>query len=258
MSVGSPRPRLTYQPSGMSRARRAAISSRLSGFSAGAVALMMSLLSSRRRVGAVDLNDAVHEDARCHDGFRNKLAELNEVARLHDGELGRHRHHRIEVPSRAAIGEIAPAISLPRLDERNVGMKRALHQIRAAAEFARLFALAELRADGGRRVEGGDPGGGRADTLGDGSLRHDLELDLAFLEHLFELGRRRARETADQFRDAACGKELRQHHRASARVVRHEGEVARALKEQAFEEFLRLTDDAEAAQKDYGAVLDAV
>src|SRR6266550_227024 len=144
MSVGRPRPRLTYQPSGMSRARRAAISWRPQGFIASVLALTVTAgprcsCLCRRRIGALHLDHAVHEDAWRHHAFRIELAQFYHMAHLRDGELGGHRHHRVEIAPRASIGEIAPAVGAPRLDQGDIGMQRAFHDIGPPVELAGLL-----------------------------------------------------------------------------------------------------------------------
>src|ERR1700675_216800 len=77
--VGMPMPRLTNQPSGMSRAMRAAMPSRSSGFMVGG--------SLHRNV-----QHALHEDSGGVDVFRLDGSEFNDVRSLHDGGFGSHGH----------------------------------------------------------------------------------------------------------------------------------------------------------------------
>src|SRR6185295_16332872 len=68
-SVGIPMPRLTNQPSGMSRAHHAAMPLRSSGVNA------IEVLSERH------VQHAVHENARRHDDLRRQLAKRDDIAR---------------------------------------------------------------------------------------------------------------------------------------------------------------------------------
>src|SRR5579864_5449206 len=95
---------------------------------------------------AVDLNHPVHENARRHDGFRIEFAKFYEVPRLHDGEICCHRHYRIKVPSCSPVGEIAPAVGAPSLDERHIGPQCPFHDVSTAIEIARFLAFGEFGA----------------------------------------------------------------------------------------------------------------
>src|SRR5208282_1757431 len=98
-----PMPRLTYQPSGMSCAARAAMASRDHGLQAAkvfatALACTFTLASSRHRRFAIGhVHDAIDENPGGTDFLRVERAKLNNVLRLGDGQLRRHRHHRIEI-----------------------------------------------------------------------------------------------------------------------------------------------------------------
>src|SRR4051812_48456546 len=123
--VGMPMPRLTYQPSGMSRASRWAIWPRLSGVIVATVSVMPALLKAGRiTVGHVQ--NPVHEDAGRHNLLRVERAELDQMLGLYHGGLGGHRHHGIEVATALPEREVAPAVGLPRLHQRDVAGQRAL------------------------------------------------------------------------------------------------------------------------------------
>ncbi len=64
------------------------------------------------------------------------------------------RHDRIEIPAGRPIGQIAPAVRFPGLDQRHVAAERFLEQIFAAGDLALLLAGGELGADGGRGEKG--------------------------------------------------------------------------------------------------------
>src|SRR5690606_20984587 len=98
---------------------------------------------------------------------------------LDDGALRGHRHDGVKVPRRAPEDQVAGRVCLVRADERVVGEQRGLEEVRAAAEVARLAALGEASADGGRGVERWDARAPGADALGEAALRDELRLDLA-------------------------------------------------------------------------------
>src|SRR5450631_271896 len=115
--VGKPMPRLTNAPSGMSRATRAAIWSRVYRFMA--VSSCRGLWR-RQRVRDIDLYHALDEDARRDDVFRIQCAERHDLAYLDDRALRRRRHDGPEVARRLAIDQIAPAVAQLRLDQGEV------------------------------------------------------------------------------------------------------------------------------------------
>src|SRR6266851_1626439 len=263
--VGSPIPRLTYQPSGISRATRAAMAARSRGLAEGCSRSLMSVSTCSTRILARRLgrrapvsyfNDTIDENSRRDDFLGREIAQRHAMLRLRDRHPRGHRHDGIEVPPAAAIGEVAPTIRPPGLDQRYVGMQGPLQKIGAAIELADLLALRERRADGGGREEAGNAGTGGADTLGERALRHQLELDPAGAEQLLE-DDRAARETADELADAPAIHQPRQPGLATpAGVVRHDREVARALLDQSLDQSQRMADRAEAADQDGRAVLD--
>src|SRR5487761_782204 len=99
-------PRLTYQPSGISRASRTAISARVSGVYAGGVAAFsfvsaLTVFSSgNRRFAIGHVQDAIDVDSGRNDSFRVERAQIDDVLALHDRQLGCRRHHRIEIARR--------------------------------------------------------------------------------------------------------------------------------------------------------------
>src|SRR5262249_61924700 len=111
-------PRLTNQPSGISRATRAAISLRVRGLDAARTVMLASLGDGRFAIGYVQ--HAIDVDARRRNLLRIERAEIDNVLRLRDRQLRRCRHYRIEIARGGSIGQIAPAISFPSLDQGNV------------------------------------------------------------------------------------------------------------------------------------------
>src|SRR6185503_7483583 len=66
------------------------------------------------------LQDMGHENARRHDMVGINGARFDEVLDLGDGNPRGGRHDRIEVPGRPSIDEIADAVALPGVNEREV------------------------------------------------------------------------------------------------------------------------------------------
>src|SRR3954470_24210793 len=118
--VGMPMPRLTHQPSGTSSARRSAIWSRVKGM----VRPPSSSFGLQPIAAAIHLDHAVHIDAGGHDHVRVQLAKLTDVLHLGDGQLRRHGHDRVEIGPRPSVDEVAPAVGLPGLHQRHIGLQR--------------------------------------------------------------------------------------------------------------------------------------
>src|SRR5580704_16271513 len=178
---GAPMPRLTYQPSGISRASRSAICTRVSGLHGGNV-LTFSFTSTftasslrHRRLAIRHVQHAVDVNSRRGDFFRIERAEFDDVLSLHDRQLGRRRHHRIEIARRRFVGQVSPAVGLPGLNQRYVAGKRFFQQIFAAANLPLFLAFGELGADGGRRIEGRNASAGGAHAFRHGPLRYDFK-----------------------------------------------------------------------------------
>src|SRR5580698_8536991 len=132
------------------------------------------------------LEDALHVDAWRVNLVRIELARLDQKLDFGNRDPAGGRHHGIEVPRRLAINEIAPAIALPRFNEREVGGHTALKNIRPAAELACLLALGYNCSEPGRRVEAGNARAAGPDTLGQRALRNEFEINAASEHHVFE------------------------------------------------------------------------
>src|SRR5580700_11302970 len=204
------------------------------------------------------MQHAVDENSRRRDFLRIERAELDDVLALHDGQLRRRRHHRVEIARRRLVGEIAPAVRFPGLDQRDVAVERFLENIFAAVNLALFLAGGKLGADRRRGIERRNAGTGGAHALRHGALRHAFELDLAFtpqpLEH-HRIGS--ARERADDFTYTAGIQELGETEITDAGIIGDHGEVLGALLDQAFDQRVRLADAAEAADQHDRTVTDA-
>src|SRR3954469_9712775 len=179
-SVGMPMPRLTYHPSGMSRASRAAMPVRPSRLVPNVLepcaASFIALLPSARqlRIAGRDMQHAIDEDAGGDDLVRRQLADIADMVRLHHGERAGHGHDRVEVAAGVAEDQVAPAVGHPGLDQRDVAWQGFLEDAGAAVVGAHLLALGDQRAGAGGGEEGRHAGAGGADALGQRALRHHL------------------------------------------------------------------------------------
>src|SRR5579862_4492355 len=254
-------PRLTYQPSGMSRASRSAICTRVIALQGGSV-LTFSLTSAltisslrHRRLTVRHVQHAVDVNPRRRNFFRIERAEFDDVLSLHDRQLRGRRHHRIEIARGRPVGEVAPAVGFPRLDQRHVAGQRVFQNVFAAANLPLFLAFGELGADGRRRVEGRNAGPGRAHALRHRALRHDFKLDAAFAPERFEHNRiGGARERAHDLSHVAGFQKLRQPQMPDARIVGDNRQILGPLLDQTIDQHVRLADAAEAADEHDGAI----
>ena len=199
------------------------------------------------------LDQPLHEDARCVDAVRLERAGVDQLLDLGDGVARRGGHHRIEVARRLAIHEVAGAIALPRLDEREVGMERRLEDVGAAVDDAALLAFGDQRAGAGRREEPADAGAGGAHPLGERALRHELDFDLLLQELPLEF-----LVLADVGRDHLAHLPRPQQRTdavvVDAGVVADDGQVLRAAAMQRRDQVFGNAAQPEAAHHDGGAV----
>ena len=93
-----------------------------------------------------------------------------------------------------AIGQVAPAVGLPRFDQRDVAGQRIFQQAELRPLITRVSrpSASSVSAPVGR-VEGLDAGAGGAHAFRERALRHDLQLQLAALELAARRGWRGAR-----------------------------------------------------------------
>src|SRR5689334_6489401 len=255
-------PRLTYQPSGISRARRAAISARVIGrhfaTTLAAVSFTGFFSSSDNRFAIGHVQHAIDVDAGGRDLFRIQRAEIDNVLRLHDRQRRRHRHDRIEITRRRSIGQVTPAVRLPRLDQRDIPGERLFKQVAASAYFALLLAGGELGADGGGGEEGGNASAGGAQALRQRTLRHDFQFDFAGPIKLLEYDRiDGTRIRANDLAHAPEFEEPRQTDAADAGIVGDNGEIFGAMFDQSIDQRVRLTDAPEAAEQHRRAIANA-
>ena len=145
------------------------------------------------------------------------------------------------------------SVGLLRLDERDVGQQRALHDVDVAVELARLLALGDQRADAGAGEERRNAGAAGAQLLGQRALRRELELELAGQVLALEL-----LVLADVARDHPLDlARLEQHAEAEAvdaGVVRDDRQVLDARVAQRLDQRLGDAAQAEAADRHQLAV----
>ena len=187
----------------------------------------------------------------------SSLAGLDQLFDLGDRDPARGRHHGIEVPRRLAIHEIAPAIALPRLDQREVRRHAALQHVGSAVELARLLAFGDDRAETGRRVECRNSRAAGADALGQRSLRNEFQIDPPGQHHVFQ--QLVLADVAALVRlDLPGGEHQAQAEVVDADVVADGVQVLDAFFHERRDQVLRNAAQPEAADHDGRAIVDVV
>src|ERR1700676_4662214 len=154
------------------------------------------LLSTRCRLGHSSFLDSPFEMCTLKNSFHKyarrmhqvgiQFARFDQVLNFGDRDLGRGRHHRIKIARGFAIDEVTPSVALPGLDEGKVGFQRALHDISAAIELARFFALSDQRSDASGRKKRRNASAPGAYSFGKRSLRNEVEFHSAVQHHLLQ------------------------------------------------------------------------
>ena len=198
--------------------------------------------------------DALHEDAGRMDVVGVERAHRHELLDLRDAELGRGRHHRIEVTGRLAIDEVAGGIALPRLHQCHVGEQAALHDVFVAVEDLGFLALGDFGADAGLGVVGRDAGTAGATALGQRALRVELDLQLALEVELGE-GLVLADIGRDHLLHLAGLQQQAQPLAVDAGIVADAGQVLDARIAHGANQLVGNADQAEAAAHHHHAVV---
>src|SRR3954447_141585 len=99
------------------------------------------------------LEDALDVDRRQVDLIGVELADLDQLLDLGHRDLAGLRAQRVEVARGLLEDQVAPAVALPRLDDREVAAQRVLEHAVPAVDLAGLLAVGDLGAVAGRREE---------------------------------------------------------------------------------------------------------
>src|SRR6266568_5594861 len=199
------------------------------------------------------LEDSVDENAGGVNLIRRKLAGFDEFFDFGDDVVGGGSHHGIEVARSLAINEIAPAIAFPRLDEGEIAAEAALHDVRAAIEFAGFLSFSNHGAVAGGGIERGNASAAGAQALGESALRIQFNLEFSAQDELLEefvladVG-------GDHFFDLALLEKQADAEVVYARVVAHDGELFCAFAANGGDEIFRDAAEAEAAHENGRAV----
>ncbi len=113
-------------------------------------------------------------------------AQLNDLLHLGNAHATRHGAGRIEIACRLAEHQVARGIGAPCLHQRHIGVQCGFQHVVLAVEFARFLALGHDRAVAGGRIKRSNSRPARAQTLGQGALRIELQLKFACQVLAFE------------------------------------------------------------------------
>src|ERR1700719_350050 len=201
---------------------------------------------------------AVDKDTGRHDHFRIELAEFDDTAHLHDREIRRHRHRRIEITCRFAVGQIAPTVAAIGGEHCDVALQRFFQNIDAAVALVVLLAVGKPCPDRYGRVETAEPGSGAAHALADYALRHQLQFDAAGGIELLEHHRAgAAREGADDPAHPTGREQGGEPPPPGPGIVGDDGQIARPLLDDRLAQRIRQSGAAKPGAQDRRAIGDA-
>src|SRR4029450_12032988 len=110
-------------------------------------------------------------------------ADRNDIVGLGDDCFGGHRHHRIEIPSRESIAEIAEIVGEKGLDHGEVGTQRSLNQIALSVDFDALLSVLHRRSETRLRQDAAQAVPSRTNPLDKRTLGNEFNLQFA-VHHL--------------------------------------------------------------------------
>src|SRR6266480_3674746 len=157
-----------------------------------------------------------------------------------------------------AVDQVAQLVGLMGGHQSEISRQRVLQHVAPAVDHPGLLALGERSAETGRGEERTDPSARGADPLGQGALRHELELDGPGPPGRVEVpGVGLARERADHLANPAVADQRGQALIAAACAVAHHGQLAGAALQQRLDQRDRLPGRAEPSYQYGRAVRDA-
>src|SRR4051794_6826096 len=232
--VGRPMPRLTRSPSFSSRATRLAI----------------RVFSS---MGPFPQDQMVDQHGGRHDRVRRDHPYRHDVLGLSHDDIAGHGHHRIEIPGRQRVSQVAHVIGLLGIDKSKVGLERFLEKERAPIDLEGLLTLLDQRARSGRGQYAAQSVAAGTDALGQCALGNQFDLDLT-RQHLplgFRVGADMAR---DYLADQPGIDQLADPDTGPSRVIGNDGQVLLALAHRLVDETRRRTHGHEAPDHEAGTV----
>ena len=200
------------------------------------------------------LDDPVDINARRVDLIGIEFADFDQFLDLRDADLAAGRDHRVEIPRRFSVDEVAGFIALPCLHQRNLGRDARLEHIFLVAEIFRLFAFGQFRAEAGARVKSRDARAARAQSFRQRALRNQLELEFA-REHLPLELLVLAHIGSHHFFHLPRREQNAHPETIHARVVAHDGQSFHAAVVQRRDQILRDAAQPEAAGSDRHVVV---
>ena len=199
----------------------------------------------------------MHKYSRRDDGLGIKLTKLDDLMHRRDGGLRRHRHDWPKIARRHAVRQVAPAIPLLRLNEREIGMDGRFQHVHFAIDFARFFAFRQRGAEAHFGKKSTDAHTGSTNTLGQVTLRHQFKLDFSCsVQAIKNVRIRLPRKRTNHLAHPARLKQRSEPELRVTRVVGDDGEFPRALRNKAIDQFVRHACTTEPANHDGGTAGD--
>jgi hypothetical protein len=184
-----------------------------------------------------------------------ELADFDELLDFGNAHLAAAGDHRVEVPRRLSKDKVAGLVAFPSLHERDLGRDAGLQNVFFAVENFRLLALGQLGAEAGASVEPRDARAAGAQSLGQRSLRNELEFQFARQHLALEFLVLPNIRGHDLFH--LPGGEQNAHAEAIyARIVAHDGEAFHAAVMQRGDEVFRNAAQSEPTRGDGHVVVE--
>ena len=204
-------------------------------------------------------------------GLRVQFAGLHYLVNLNHRHPRAGGHDRVEVAGGAAVNQVAAGVGLVSADQGEVGAQAVLQDVLASVDYPAFLALGDEGAGAGGGVKGRDAGAASAQSLRQGSLGHQFQIDLAAAVGQLELGRAGNRGGNRERRDGlgdlsvfhqhavvdggAARRGSETDHAGDAGGVADDGQVAAAAIPQRNEEVVRhAARPAKAVNEDGGPI----
>ena len=202
------------------------------------------------------LENPLHVNAGRVD-IRIQFAGRDELLDFSDRDAARGRDHRIEIARGLAKNEISHRVALPGFDDGEIRGQRTLQNVFAPVELANVLALGDHRSISCRRVKRRNPRTARAKFFRQGSLRRQLDFELAGHEQLLEKFVL-ANVAGNHLFDLALFEHQTDAESVDARVVGNAGQILHAFFNERRDAVLGNSAEAEAAQRQGCAIRDVL
>lgn len=173
-------------------------------------------------------DDVIDEHPRRLHRIGGQIAQRHDGLGLGDDAIGGHGHHRVKVPRRGDIGQVAKGIGPVGMDQGHIRAQGGFHQMRGPVDLDHLLARGQFCAYADVAENRANPGAARADAFGQDALGVEFHLDLASVHQADRMGVQ-PQMRGDQPRDLPRGQQVVDAHARLVRVVLDHGQPRCAM-----------------------------